>query len=119
MGFDNIQQRAAQPELNRELAHPTVFDKMIADYFLQKRGQYVATNELIDQLNAHFDSKGYEEGHKYKTNDPHQVDQNGFPFAGKSNMYQKYLQQQVGKEEIPRIKSQDYTEMMELDITVS
>lgn len=48
MGYDNLEQRAAQPELNRDLAHPTVFDKMIADYFLQKRGQYVATNELID-----------------------------------------------------------------------
>jgi hypothetical protein len=42
VGFDNIQKRGAADtaQQNYEAAHETVFEKMMADYFLEKRGEY-------------------------------------------------------------------------------
>jgi hypothetical protein len=34
----------------RDLAHETVFDKLLADYYLSKRDQYTKSKELIHQL---------------------------------------------------------------------
>lgn len=38
IGYNNLEARFADIENNRELAHESVFDKLLADYFLQKRG---------------------------------------------------------------------------------
>jgi hypothetical protein len=68
------------------LAHETFFDKLLADYFLQKRGQHVKANELIEDLNRQFGSKSakYPEGHPLRTKDPREGnDVNKFPFPGK------------------------------------
>ena len=35
---------------NRELAHETVFDKLVAEYFLNKRGDYKNTTHMMNQL---------------------------------------------------------------------
>jgi hypothetical protein len=37
VGYDNFQARAANPEQNRNLAHETIFDKLLAEYFVNKR----------------------------------------------------------------------------------
>jgi hypothetical protein len=37
LGLNNLEQRAADVENNRNIAHDSAFDKMLADYFLQER----------------------------------------------------------------------------------
>lgn len=37
IGYRNLEARAADIGNNKDIAHETVFDKMLADYFLQKR----------------------------------------------------------------------------------
>lgn len=100
----------------------STLDKLLGDYFLQKRGQYVASNQLLDQLNKQFggiQAIQYEEGHPLKTKDSRQVNQDAFPTEGEPNLAYAYLKNQVNKEANPSIKPQDYTEMMELDIAAS
>lgn len=47
IGFKNIFERAANPDKNKELAHESTFDQMLAEYFLQKRGDIKNSNTLI------------------------------------------------------------------------
>ena len=46
-------------------------DKMLSEYFLQKRSQYKASNQLLDQLNKQFGDAAwnYAEGDPFKTGD--------------------------------------------------
>lgn len=44
IGYQNLENRAADIANNKDLAHETVFDKLLADYFLQKRGDYKKSN---------------------------------------------------------------------------
>lgn len=37
VGYDNFSERAANPDKNRELAHETIFDKLLSEYFVNKR----------------------------------------------------------------------------------
>jgi hypothetical protein len=37
-----------------DVAHPEVFDKMLADYFLQQRGEIKKGNQLLINLEEHF-----------------------------------------------------------------
>jgi len=39
------------------LAHETVFDKLLADYFLGKRGEYKESNKLLKDLADVFEDK--------------------------------------------------------------
>ena len=38
IGYDKLLERAAIPEKNRDIAHSELLDKLLAEYFLQKRG---------------------------------------------------------------------------------
>jgi hypothetical protein len=42
-----MSERLKNSENNRDLAHETFFDKMLADYYLQKRGSFAKSNELL------------------------------------------------------------------------
>jgi hypothetical protein len=44
IGFNNLEARAADLSRNKELAHDTMFDQMLAEYFLQKRGTIKKSN---------------------------------------------------------------------------
>ena len=44
IGFNNLEERAANIDKNNSIAHKTAFDKMLADFFLQKRGDYKKGN---------------------------------------------------------------------------
>lgn len=48
---------------------------------MQKRGQYVDSNKLLDQMNKQFGeaARKLKDGHRYKTNDKRQVDNDAFP----------------------------------------
>jgi len=50
IGYRNLEERAADIANNKNLAHETVFDKMLADYFLEKRGDYKRGNKLMKDL---------------------------------------------------------------------
>ncbi len=41
----------------RDLAHETVFDKLLAEYYLGKRDQYAKSKDLIKQLDKQFKRK--------------------------------------------------------------
>ena len=56
IGYDNLEARAADIANNKELAHETVFDKLLADYFLQKRGDYKKSNKVLADLEKLFNS---------------------------------------------------------------
>jgi len=59
IGFDNLTERAQAhtPTENFEKAHETVFEKLLADYFLTKRGEYKESNKLMNDLAKIFESK--------------------------------------------------------------
>lgn len=94
-------------------------DKLLQDYFLQKRGQYKASNELLNTLNQQFGgaSTAYGEDHKYKTGDKLANENNNkYPFGGEPNMAFAHLVQSIGKDLNPRIHPADYADMLNLDI---
>lgn len=57
LGFDNLTERAQQSTAtqNFETAHETVFDQLLADYFLGKRGEYKESNKLLKDLSQIFE----------------------------------------------------------------
>jgi len=55
VGFDLVAERTAQPQKSRDIAHQTYIEKVLADYFVQKRGQYSRSNDLMKKLNEEFD----------------------------------------------------------------
>ena len=50
IGYRNLEERAKDVSKNAELAHESVFDEMLADYFLQKRGDFKKGNKLMSDL---------------------------------------------------------------------
>ena len=52
LGYDNLINRAKaeSAQENFDLAHETVFEKLLADYFLGKRGEYKESNALLKDL---------------------------------------------------------------------
>lgn len=57
IGYRNLETRAADIANNKDLAHETVFDKLLADYFLQKRGDYKKSNQVLTDLEQLFSSE--------------------------------------------------------------
>lgn len=59
IGFDNLAKKAGATDDSRsfESAHESVFDKMLADYYLSQRGEYAEANKLMSQLTEVFDKK--------------------------------------------------------------
>ena len=63
IGFQKLEERAADIENNKDIAHDSVFDQMLAEYFLQKRGDVRHGNKLINELEKQFQEMGYGEDH--------------------------------------------------------
>lgn len=59
IGYDNLLERSkgTTAQENRDAAHETIFDKMQAEYFLNKRGQFSKSNELYKDLMQIFDDE--------------------------------------------------------------
>lgn len=49
--------KSSTAEENLKSAHENVFDKLLADYFLDKRGEYKESNKLLKQLSEIFEDK--------------------------------------------------------------
>ena len=78
IGYDKLKERFNNTENNQDIAHDNVFDKLLADYFLSKRGQYVKANQLLEDLNKQF--KGDVGFHEAQTdNDPNMINRAKFP----------------------------------------
>ena len=60
IGYDNIDKRVSADNAtdNFEAAHESVFEKLLADYFLAKRGEYKESNKLMGDLCEIFDNHG-------------------------------------------------------------
>jgi len=60
MGYDNLTTKSGSPDDARsfESAHESVFDKLLADYYLSQRGEYAEANKLVTQLTDVFERKG-------------------------------------------------------------
>lgn len=103
-------------------AQASTLDKLLGDYFLQKRGQYVESNKLLDQLNKQFGeaARKLEDGHRFKTGDKNQVNNDLFPFKeGSPNLKFAHLMKNIHKDDTTAIQPQDFNAMMELDIATA
>jgi len=58
IGYENLFERAAanNPGENYQAAHESVFDKLLADYFLSKRGEYKELNNMAGELSKIFEA---------------------------------------------------------------
>lgn len=63
--ISNLENVGLDKLINSPDTQTSTLDRLLGQYFLQKRGQYVATNELLDQLNRHFGDKSvkFDDGH--------------------------------------------------------
>lgn len=55
IGYNNLEARAADLENNTDLAHETVFDKMLAEFYMKNRGEYKQGNKMKADLEKHFE----------------------------------------------------------------
>ena len=116
--ISNLENVGLDKLINSPDTQTSTLDRLLGQYFLQKRGQYVATNELLDQLNLHFGGKAvkFADGHTAKTNDKNQTNPDVFPVDERPNLAFAHLLQVIKKETNPMILPQDFTSLMDLDI---
>jgi len=57
LGFDNLQERAAAPTPADAIqaAHENPLDRLMAEYFLAKRGENIETNQMLKDLAKVFE----------------------------------------------------------------
>lgn len=55
IGYNNLEARATEIENNTNLAHETVFDKMLAEFYMKNRGEYKQGNKLKADLEKYFE----------------------------------------------------------------
>lgn len=101
LGYDNLLERgqASSPDENSNLAQSSALDKLMADYFLAKRGEYAETNSMLQGLTEIFQDP----------NAQHET----------SSLDLVRLRQNIGKEEEPRILPTDFRNLMDLDTATS
>lgn len=116
--ISNLENVGLDKLINSPDTQTGTLDRLLGQYFLQKRGQYVATNELLDQLNSHFGGKAvkFADGHIAKTKDKNQVNPDAFPSESDPNLAYAHLLQVIKKETDPLILPQDFNNLMDLDI---
>lgn len=103
IGYENIFERSAanNPVENYQAAHESVFDKLLADYFLSKRGEYKEANNLAGELAKVFESKHMSD---YKASN-----------SMDHLLHTKY-EQDAGKHAEPRISNENFRDMINLDV---
>jgi hypothetical protein len=108
IGFRNIKERLANPDDNRDLAHESVFDKLLAEYYLQKRQDVKSGNSLLKQLEGEFSkASGRHPGVKTAEGNPEKT------------LGEHYLRQTSEKEDLPMLPSHNLPELMELDMSIN
>jgi len=58
IGYDNLSERTDAQSANQsyDAAHPHIMDKLLAEYHLKTRNEFVEANKLIKQLTDVFES---------------------------------------------------------------
>lgn len=58
LGYDNLEKRAVAQtaDASYDAAHPHIMDKLLAEYHLKTRNEFVEANKLIKQLTDVFES---------------------------------------------------------------
>ena len=54
IGYNNLEERAADIENNRDIAHDNAFDKLLAEHFLHSRQDIKKGNDLHLELENNF-----------------------------------------------------------------
>ena len=54
LGYDNLIERLQDPENSSDLAQSNYFEKLLAEYYLDKRKDYKASKDMLDTLNSIF-----------------------------------------------------------------
>ena len=54
VGYDRILERLQAPENSAELAHENLAEKLLAEYYIDKRKDYKVSKELLEVLNKNF-----------------------------------------------------------------
>lgn len=109
IGFDNLVNRAKGETIEEQVdaAQPTIFDKMLADYFLDTRTDYKETNKALTDLVKIFEDERLEKPMK----------QNGL---GRSmTLGEQLIEQSVDKKDYPRVVPDKFRDLMELDIAIN
>jgi hypothetical protein len=103
IGYDNFEARAAasSPDGNFQAAHESVFDKLLADYFLTKRGEYKEMNSLANDL-----AKVFEHGHIAKASNGNAMD----------HLLATKQTQDIGKSSEPRLVGDSFRDLISLDV---
>ena len=117
IGYNNLEGRAANIDQNNAVAHETAFDAMLADFFLQKRGDYKKGNQLQADLEAFFDEQLTAKNLKSKKPLEH-----GHPATAHGDNHSlgfHYMSQTVGKEDTLEFIPQNLGALFELDIAVN
>lgn len=106
IGFNNLEARAEKTSAqhNYETAHESVFDQLLADYWLTKRGEYKESNKLMKDLTDIF------------RNDRADRDTKMTPF---DHLQQVEMEANVNKQEQPHIRSDTFRDMIKLDVTTA
>jgi len=102
-----MKERMNNPEKNRDIAHDSTFDKVLAEYFLQKRQDVKGSNTLLKQMTEQFGKEGRHPGvQTAETN-------------GRKTLGEHYNRQTWEKEDKPVLPSYKLPDLMELDMTVN
>ncbi len=105
IGYDNLIKRAQSETAadNFNAAHESVFDKLLADYYLDKRGEYKESNKLLQELSKIFEDPTAK---RYGT-------------SALSHLEQTKLKQNIDKGDHPLIRTESFREMIKLDVVTS
>lgn len=102
VGFDNMIKRgeANTPGENFNAAHDSVFDKLLSDYFLSKRGEYKDSNNLVNELATIFEDKTVR-ARKGTSMD---------------HLHREKLANEINKEAEPVLAAENFRDMISLDV---
>lgn len=108
IGYNRLKERAANPDENWSIAHDNVFDQMLAEYFLQKRGEVKASNKLVQDFANKFENDG-------KNLNPLVKNESG----GDRTLGEHYARMTWDKDDQPELPPYNLEALMDLDIAIN
>lgn len=64
VGYDRIIERLQAPENSSELAHENLAEKLLGEYYIDKRKDYKASKEMLEVLNQNYNSHAFYDQNK-------------------------------------------------------
>lgn len=110
IGYNNLYERAGNIEKNHELAHESVFDQVLADYFLKKRGDIKQSSKLLNDLTELFNKEGHSDNPMMGPEDM---------ADGEKSLGEQYLRSTYDKLDRPELLPYNLPALMDLDLAVN